>query len=395
MKHLTPVFVLLLAVAAIGCKTAPQTAPEVMPDTLPQLGDHIASPSGQNLEFEEMMLRLAPMRAVYVGESHNNDYHHNLQFEVVKAMYAQNPNLMISMEMFQRPYQAGLDRFIAGEIDETAFLKETEYFTRWKWDYRYYRPILLFAREHGLKVIAANSPKELNRKVSRGGGLDALAEEDYEFVAKDIDLTDEAHREAVMGIFKGHPMMPGFDMDAFYASQCVWEDTMAESTARALDANPGYRIVFFAGNFHTQRFSVPVRAERRGAKPYSIVAGVDLDLSRPQMPISEMISDGLADFLVFTPPAPAKAPSPKIGVMLDQKAEGPGILVTGVTPDSIAGLAGVQKDDRIVALSGAPIATLEDLQIALALHTEPQGTIEVNRGGETMSLVFDLRWARP
>lgn len=395
MKHLTTAFVLLLAVAAIGCKTAPQAAPEGTSNTLPRLGDHIASPSGQSLDFTEMMRRLAPMRAVYVGESHNNDYHHNVQFLVVKAMYAQNPKLMISMEMFQRPFQDGLDRFVAGEIDETTFLKETEYFTRWKWDYRYYRPILLFAREHGLKVIAANSPKELNQKVSRGGGLDALAEEDYEFVARDIDLTDEAHREATMGVFKGHPMMPGFDMDAFYASQCVWEDTMAESTARALEANPGYRIVFFAGNFHTQRFSVPGRAARRGAKPYAIVAGVDLDLSRPQAPISEMISDGLADFLVFTKPAPAKAPSPKLGVMLDQKAEGPGILVMGVTPYSIAGLAGVQKDDRIVGLSGAPIATLEDLQIALALHTEPQGTIEVNRGGETMSFVFDLRWDRP
>jgi len=395
MKHITMGLVLLLAVTVVGCKTAPQTAPEATPDTLPKVGDIIASPSGQYLDFEAMMVRLAPMRAVYVGESHNNDHHHDLQFRVVRAMYAQNPNLMIGMEMFQRPYQAGLDRFVAGEIDETAFLKETEYFTRWKWDYRYYRPILLFAREHGLKVIALNSPKELNQKVSKGGGLEALSEEDYELVAKNIDLTIEAHHEAVMGIFKGHPMMPGFDMDAFYASQCVWEDTMAESAAMALNANPGSRIVVFAGNFHTQRFSIPLRAERQGAKPYSIVAGIDLDLSRPQVPVSEMLSEGLADFLAFTLPSPIKAPSPKVGVMLDRKAEGPGLLVTGVTPASVAGLAGVKKDDRITGLSGTKIATLEDLRIALGLHTERIGTIEVNRGGETKSFTFDFGWARP
>ncbi len=395
MKHITMGLVLLLTVAAIGCRTAPQSAPEAMPDTLAKIGDIIASPSGEYLDFDELMLRLAPMRAVYVGESHNNDHHHDLQLRVVKAMYAQNPNLVVGMEMFQRPYQEGLDRFLAGETDETTFLKETEYFSRWKWDYRYYRPILLFARDHGIKVIALNSPAEVNRKVSRGGGLEAITEADREFVAKEIDLTIEAHREAVMGIFGGHPMGPDFDEDAFYASQCVWEDTMAESAARALEANPGHRIVVLAGNFHTQRFSIPLRAERRGAKPYSIVAGVDLDLSRPPTPLHEKLSEGLADFLVFTPPSPRKAPTPKVGVMLDQEAEGPGLLVTEVTSGSIAALAGVEKDDRITGLSGTPIVTLEDLRIALALHTGRMGTIEVNRGGKTLSFAFDLGWARP
>jgi uncharacterized iron-regulated protein len=396
MKHITTACSLLLALTMLGCRTTGQPAPPGATTAPPASGDIIASPSGEKISFEEMAGRLAPMRAVYVGESHNNDYHHDLQFRVVRAMYAQDPNLIIGMEMFQRPTQAGLDRFLAGEIDEATFLKETEYFSRWKWDYRYYRPILLFAKEHGLAVIAANSPAEANRKVSRGGGLDALTEADREWVAGEIDLTNAAHREAVMGIFAGHPMMPGFDVDAFYASQCVWEDTMAESVARALEAHPGSRIVMLAGGFHVrQRFGVPLRAERRGARPYAIILGMDLDLTRPQEPMEELLAEDLADYLAFTKPAPESAPSPKVGVMLDQQAGGPGLLVTGVTPGSVAGLAGVKQDDRITGLSGAPVATLEDLQIALALHTERIGTIVVNRGGETKVLTFDLCWARP
>ena len=395
MKHITTALALLIAVTMIGCRTTNQTAPQGATTAPPAWGDIIASPSGEKISFEEMAARLTPMRAVYVGESHNNDYHHDLQFRVVKAMYAQNPNLMIGMEMFQRPMQAGLDRFLAGEIDEAKFLKETEYFTRWKWDYRYYRPILLFAREHGLKVIAANSPKEAREKVSRGGGLDALTEEDRQWVAEEIDLTNAAHREAVMAVYAGHPRRPGSDADAFYASQCVWEDTMAESTARALEANPGSRIVMLAGGFHVrQRFGVPLRAKRRGAEPYAIVLGMDLDPTRPQAPLGESLAEDLADYLAFTKPAPKKAPSPDIEVMLDQKAGGPGLLVTGVTAGSIASLAGVKKDDRITGLSDAPVATLEDFRIALALQTERIGTIEVNRGGETLVLTFDLGWAR-
>jgi hypothetical protein len=303
---------------------------------------------------------------------------------------------MIGMEMFQRPFQEGLDRFLAGEIDETAFLKETEYFSRWKWDYRWYRPILLYAREHGLKVIALNSPRELNRKVSRGGGLKALTEEDYRWVARDIDLTIEAHRKDVMAVFEGHPTMPGFDKEAFYASQCVWEDTMAASTARALDAHPDHRIVVLAGGFHVRkRFGIPLRAERRGAKPYAIILGMDVDPRGPQEPISAYLPEDLGDYLAFTPPAPEAGPSPKLGVMLDAKAGGPGLLVQSVTPGSVAALAGVQADDRLTGLSGATIDTLEDLQIALALHTDRQGTLEVNRGGTELDLTFDLGWTQP
>ncbi len=396
MKHLTTTTLLLLAVTAFGCKTGPGSNLVTDPTGLPAVGDIVASPSGEQIDFDELARRLRPMRAVFVGESHNNDHHHDLQLRVIKAMYAQNPNLMIGMEMFQRPYQEGIDRFLAGETDEATFLKETEYFTRWKWDYRYYRPMLLFAREHGLKVIALNSPKELNRKVSRGGGLKALTAEDYQWVARDIDLNIEAHHEFVMAVFKNHPMGTGFDLEAFYASQCVWEDTMAESTARALDQNPGHRIVVIVGSGHVRkRFGVPLRAERRGAKPYAIVVGMDLNPAHPSEPIGELLQEDLGDFLVFTLPAPEKAPSPKLGVMLDQKAGGPGILVTAVTAGTIAELAGVEKDDRIIGLSGQPIASLEDLRIALARHTEPMGTIELDRGGTTLSLGFDFRWARP
>jgi uncharacterized iron-regulated protein len=396
MRYLTTSLVLLLALTATACKTAPSAVEPVAPASTPAIGDLVASPSGAQLSFAQMAEALRPMRAVYVGESHNNDFHHDMQFEVVKALYEQNPNLMIGFEMFQRPFQAGLDRFIAGETTETEFLKETEYFSRWKWDYRYYRPIFLFAREHGLKLVALNSPREANRRVSRGGGLSGLTDEDKPFVAEEIDLTNEAHREAVMGIFGGHPMMPGFDKEAFYASQCVWEDTMGESTARALAANPGSRIVVLAGGFHVrQRFGVPMRAERRGATPYAIVLGMDLMPGHPAPSYEEILSEDLGDYLFFTRIAPERAPTPKLGVMLNQKAGGPGLLITAVTDAGLADLAGVHAEDRLTGLSGAPISTLEDLQIALALQTKRLGTIDVLRGGEMLSLSFDTAWARP
>jgi len=399
----SPFIVLLIAgvVLAPGCRSSAsqastQEAPADAPTAAaPRDGDIVAAPGGDLISFERMMDGVRGMRAVYVGESHNNDYHHAFQLRVIEAMYAQDARLLIGMEMFQRPFQDALDRFVAGETTEEEFLTESEYFSRWRWDWRYYRSILLFAREHGIPVIALNSPREANRRVSQGGGLDALTDEDRKWVAEEIDLGLTAHRQYFENIFKRHPMGPGFDLDAFYASQCVWEDTMAESVARGLDARPGHRIAVIVGSGHVrQRFGVPLRAGRRGADPYSILLGMDLHPGAP-IDVAELIEEDHGDVFFFTRPAPRRSPSPKLGVMLARESEGPGLLVNGVTNGSIADLAGVEKDDRLTGLSGTPIATLEELRIALALFDGRIGTLEVLRGGETLLLRFDAAWAEP
>ena len=63
------------------------------------------------------------------------------------------------MEMFQRPFQKVLDDYIGGKIDEAEFLKGTEYFKRWGFDYQLYRPILLFARSEKIPVVALKSSR--------------------------------------------------------------------------------------------------------------------------------------------------------------------------------------------------------------------------------------------
>jgi aminopeptidase N len=48
-------------------------------------------------------------RIVYVGEYHDRFAHHNVQLQVIKALYRKDPKMAVGMEMFQRPYQKALD----------------------------------------------------------------------------------------------------------------------------------------------------------------------------------------------------------------------------------------------------------------------------------------------
>ncbi|NJN62128.1 MAG: ChaN family lipoprotein [Coleofasciculaceae cyanobacterium RL_1_1] len=122
--------------------------------------------------------RLADAHVIYLGEYHDRAYDHQAQLEIIRELQARNPKLTIAMEMFQRPFQGAINAYLAGEIDETDLIDRTEYETRWGYPWELYAPILRFAREAGIPVIAANAPMELTRKVA-AAGLAGLSGEDF------------------------------------------------------------------------------------------------------------------------------------------------------------------------------------------------------------------------
>lgn len=126
-------------------------------------------------DLNAIIPELADRRVVFVGETHDRYSHHLNQLAVIRGLQQRHPDLVIALEFFQQPFQRHLDDYVAGNISEKDMLRLTEYFSRWQFDYRLYRPILRYAREAGLKLLALNIPAELTRKVGREGleGLDA------------------------------------------------------------------------------------------------------------------------------------------------------------------------------------------------------------------------------
>lgn len=82
-------------------------------------------------------------------------------------------------------------------------------------------------------------------------------------------------------------------------------------------------------------------------------------------------------------------PDPKaIGLTMNQDV---GTKVRGVQAESIAMLAGFEKQDDILAIDGAPIASLADIAWALHRSLDPSKSIwTVKRGGATVELQVEL-----
>jgi uncharacterized iron-regulated protein len=219
---------------------------------------------GQLVTTPNLITQLAAADVVYLGETHDRAADHAAQLAIIQTLHDRQPDLAIGLEMFQRPYQKLLDRYVAGELDEAGLRDRSEYDERWGFDWELYAPILRYAKAENIPLIALNTPTEVTRKVSRQG-LASLNWADRRFIPplSAIRTEPEAYRKMLADIFTNmHPAGKTTDptqFDRFFQAQVLWDETMAERIAQT--PRP---IVVLVGQGHlVYRYGIPDRVDRR------------------------------------------------------------------------------------------------------------------------------------
>lgn len=259
--------------------------------------------TGKSVEEAAFWARLGAARAVCVGEEHPNPHDHWLQLHVVRQLAAKSrAPWALAMEMFQRPFQGVLDDYAAHKIDAAQLRSRSGYAERWGYDFGFYGPTIDAAVAAHAPLLAANAAKELTKKVVRHGLESLTADEKAQL--PQLKLDDAAHRawfDALMedlGGSSAHGHKPDADKDEakdakpghgsdadgdsipsadrVYTVQVIWDETMADTTARWLTAHPTGRVVLLAGNGHCHDSAIIHRLQRRGiAAAVSIRAIID------------------------------------------------------------------------------------------------------------------------
>ena len=243
----------------------------------------------------QLSQQLALAKVVYLGETHNNAEDHRLQLEIIEELQKKNSKVAIALEMFQRPYQAIVNDYLAGKIDEQELLDKTEYRKRWGYPWEYYAPIVQFAKAKKLPVLALNTPTEITRLVAKNG-LDILPLQS-KFIPPLAEIrTDNAeYRQLMLGIFQQHQAnakgnSPNFER--FFQAQVLWDETMAEGIAKFIQANPGYQVVVLVGQGHiVYNYGIPSRVARRVKRlnQRSVLLSTDLDEKTERTPIADFV----------------------------------------------------------------------------------------------------------
>jgi len=219
-------------------------------------------------ESVRLLAELARADIVYLGEDHDRAAAHQAQLEIIQALYQKRGKIAIAMEMFQRPFQPSLDRYLAGEISEAQLKQESEYDDRWGFDWEFYAPILRFARTHQIPVIALNAPTEVTRKVAREG-LDGLTPQDWRYIPprSEIRTDNTAYRQLLWDIYQQHAHHGQGNSDRFerfLTAQVLWDETMAAAIAQFWQLNRQSQVIVLTGKGHIMYgHGIPSRVERR------------------------------------------------------------------------------------------------------------------------------------
>ena len=323
-------------------------------------------------DMNRLAYALADKRVIYVGETHDRMDHHRLQLAVLDALHRAERDLAIGVEWFQHGFQPALDDFLAGRIDEAELLHRTEYFQRWRFDYRLYQPIIQYARQHRLPLLALNAPRELTEAVSRHG-LEKIPKKFRRQLPSSYDRSNTEYEAFLRSVFEQHPMMgESGQFDRFLEVQLTWDESMAEQAANYLAAHPDKTLVVFAGSGHIARGAgIPDRVQRRIEVDSAIVLPADVGGAIPDS----------ADFLVATQTQYLK-PSGLLGVFLD--SDDKGLVIKSFAEDaSGARDAGLREGDRLMTVEGKPVPHLSALKLAL-MNKAPDQKVSLiyRRNGE-------------
>jgi uncharacterized iron-regulated protein len=312
--------------------------------------------------IEAVVGRLADKRVVFIGEDHERYDEHLNQLEIIRRLHMIAPDhWAIGVEYFQRSFQPYLDAYIAGNISEREFIIKTEYFERWGYDYRLYRPIFQYAREQRIPLVALNAERELTDEVGKAG-LEAIPSADRDRLPQQIEQPDSGYRQRLREAFEEHPGAASGDFERFVEVQSVWDETMAQSASVYLAAHPDKSMIVLAGSGHIA-FGSGIPGRVRWRLPDAPIV-ILLPADKP-----DDDTEG-ADYILVSSSA-TLPPSGKIGIAMDRSRDRTdGVTIKTVSPDSAASKAGFRSGDRIVAIDGQPIHSQGDVQLAL-LDKEP------------------------
>ena len=388
----------------------------------------LSARTGQQLDLDELARDLSTKDVVFLGEEHDNNVGHQLQLEIVKRLHGLRPDLVLSMEMFERDVQGTLDDYLRGRIDEETFLKHSRPWPNYE---KHYRPIIEYAKANGLEVIAANAPRPLTRKVTAGG---MAAIEGRIFVAQSVTSKKDVYFDKFKEAMREHPGdgLTKEVLERFYLSQCLKDDTMAESIYRFRATHPARRplIVHLCGKFHSD-FGLGTVVRLLMRDPLCQVGVVTMEASKePEKLKLEGDLDRRAHYILSVPEEPKKekkkeaeeegaekdrpeaaaeeevveepiaedegAEDPEaraaLGLMPSyEEDDEPGVRVESVTPGKGAEKAGIKDGDRIIALAGKSVVDLNDY-MDLMSDFRPGQTIKVKikRDGKTLEFKVKL-----
>ena len=258
------------------------------------------SAQGQPADYDQMLTQLAQADVVLFGEQHNDPIAHWLELQIVKDLaQAKGPGkLVLGLEMFERDVQPLVAGYTAGTLADSVFERQSRPWPNYATDYR---PLLQFARNQRITVVATNAPRRYAQQVAHGSlaALDQLPAAEKAYVAPlplavDYELPGYKNMAAMFG---GMTSAHGGGARNVIQAQALKDATMAATIRRSLA--PGQMLLHLNGSYNSDHHDGIV-AYLRAGKPALRVQTLSV-VTQSQLQQLDKENVTLADYVIVVP----------------------------------------------------------------------------------------------
>jgi len=247
---------------------------------------------GEKISFSRMIDQLEGIDFVFVGETHDSKENHQVQLRIIKALHAAGRPLQVGLEMFQAKSQPKIDKWQAGRISNSDFIRI--YYGNWKQPWPLYRDIFYYLKEKKIPMLGLNIPPAVSKKVA-GEGAAALTEADRAELPPGLSCdVSPAYRNYIEQVFSQHAAgRNDRSFQNFCEAQVLWDKVMAWHLVQRQKQETVTTVVL-CGIVHALKRGIPSRVEsmREGSTIKIILPGTKgINL--------EAITPKLADYIVL------------------------------------------------------------------------------------------------
>lgn len=249
------IFSLLIGTSLAGCA--------IPLDPVPSLaGTIVRGHDLAPLTESEMGVVSAEADVVYLGEIHDNPWHHEIQLAVIQRLVERGARPVIGFEFFDAGQTGVLMGYVnAGNDEENtrdSSRAEKNLRQRLGWgrerdaEWGAYYPLLEYARQQGLAVFGTDLPAGIRRRITQNG-VPGLTPVERRFVV-DTGFNDGAYRRLMEREFiKSHcgwsdPRL----LDHLYQNWIARNDAMATAISEMLSDEQNRPVVMIVGAGHSR-----------------------------------------------------------------------------------------------------------------------------------------------
>jgi len=334
--------------------------------------------SGSTLSPQALAEHLVNERLIFVAEQHTSLEYHRVQLRVLELLQEAGQSLMIGLEMLHVENQSLLDAWTAGMFVEADFIEQSDWYGNWGYHWGYYREIFLFARAHGIPMVALDASRDVGSDAGAHGVASPPAP----------DLSSDDHRTLFGAFFETddpvHGGLPEDQLEALFAAQCARDAVMAYNAATALNAHPDTTMVVLAGTGHiVYELGIARQIASWYEGPATTIVPVSVESE------DTLVQASVGDFVWGVPDMMHPA-FPELGTVVMRTDAG--LAVFHVEPDSPAGRGGIEAGDVLTHFKNVAIAGKAQLNQALAtVEWGDEVALGILRDGEQRELALTFQ----